>query len=125
MTGGGLIIPLLILLNSQPAQRDTTSDCSAARTTLQLDQCLQRTLAREEALLKRSEERVRRSLTDPAKAPFDSAAAVWRTYREQECKAVYSDYSGGSIAASQLAGCKIALSEARRNSLKRIYMTDK
>jgi uncharacterized protein YecT (DUF1311 family) len=125
MTGGALLIPFLISLNIQPIQRDTTYGCSSAHTTVQLEQCLQRNLAQEDTLLKRSETRVRRSLTEPAKAPFDSAAALWRVYRDQECKAVYSDYTGGSIAASQFAGCKIALSKARRSSLRLVYMADK
>lgn len=120
-----IIIPLLILLNTQAIQRDTTSDCSAARTTVDLEQCLKQRLATEEMLLKQSELRVMRSLTDPAKAPFDSAAASWRRYREQECRAVYSDYTGGSIAASEYAACKIDLSKARRTSLKMVYMIRK
>lgn len=120
-----MIAAMLVLLLGAPLQRDTTQACDAVHTTVQREDCLRSELTREEGLLRKEERRVRAALTRPALAEFDSSATSWRTYREHECKAVYRDYSGGSLAASELAGCQIELSKQRRLLLNRIYMVNK
>ena len=77
--------------------------------------------ATEERRLVAAEKKVRDQLPDSARTHFDSAAAVWRTYRERECKAVYRANSPGTIAASSLVGCQIELTKARRSLVIRIY----
>jgi uncharacterized protein YecT (DUF1311 family) len=97
------------------------NQCDKARTTVEMEQCLRQELAGEERGLAAAEKKVRDQLPDSARAPFDSAAAVWRTYRERECRAVYRANSSGTIAASSLVGCQIELTKTRRSLVIRIY----
>lgn len=95
-----------------------------ARTTVEMEQCLRQELTREERRLGAAEKNVRGQLADSTRAAFDSAAAVWRTYRDRECRAVYRAHSSGTIAASSLVGCQIELTKARRSLVIRIYGVD-
>ncbi len=120
-----MIFPMLLLLGAHPVQRDTMPGCTEVHTTVQREECLRNKLAREDKLLTKEESRVRASLTQPAAVAFDSAAKLWRVYRTQECKAVYTGYSDGSIAGSEFAGCEIELTKARRSALSRLYVAEK
>jgi uncharacterized protein YecT (DUF1311 family) len=99
--------------------------CSSARTTLDTEQCLKRELSADSAKLTTFEARVRKDLSPTTASAFDSAASLWRSYRDQECRGVYMANSGGSIAGSALLGCKIELTTARLAYLRKVYTTAK
>ena len=102
-----------------------SGQCKSTATTIQMEQCLKKELDVEEQRLTRVEKTVHDDLSAPNRSLFTTAAETWRTYRNQECNAVYAESADGSIAATALLGCKIELTKSRRSLLGRIYMIEK
>jgi uncharacterized protein YecT (DUF1311 family) len=99
--------------------------CKAARTTVEMEDCLQHEPRVDEGKLSTLETRVRGQLAQVALGSFDSAAIAWRSYRDRECKGVYLANSAGSIAAMSSVGCKLELTDGRLHLLGRLYVIDK
>jgi uncharacterized protein YecT (DUF1311 family) len=95
--------------------------CKEARTTVELNNCFQRELDKEEQRLNTREAQVRGWLGRTGSARFDSAATAWRDYRERECRSAYFSYDGGTMAGQALLQCKIDLSKSRRTFLGQLY----
>lgn len=108
-----------------PAPVQGAGACDKARTTAQIEACLQRELTQAERRLAGAESEVRRVLTGRALAGFDSASRAWRAYREAECRAAYDAAEGGSVAASSLLGCKVELTQARSRFVRKAFLPDK
>ena len=95
--------------------------CDAARTTVEMELCLQTKLKAQDSLLLSIETQVRARLPAAARGHFAKATARWKDYRAEECNAVYAESAGGSIAVSAMLGCKITLTKERVAALRQIY----
>jgi uncharacterized protein YecT (DUF1311 family) len=112
------LLSLAVALAVAPQE---ATPCKEARTTVELNNCFQRELDKEEHRLSSREAQVRGWLGKTGSARFDSAATVWRDYRERECRSAYYSYDGGTMAGQALLQCKIDLSRARRVFLGQLY----
>ena len=120
--------------------REKAGDCRDARTTLEINQCLDRevatTKANYEAFLGAPRALVARARNDepepagPSGKPatrtellagFDATAVQWERYREQQCQAAYDLYKSGTAAPSQAGFCELALRRSHMRELMVIY----
>jgi uncharacterized protein YecT (DUF1311 family) len=95
--------------------------CDAAGTTVAIEKCLQTKLATTNRQLLVVERSVHDRLQAGAQAAFDSAAAQWRRYRDDECRATYAEYRDGTIAPVVMLACEIDLATQRRRGLRPLY----
>jgi uncharacterized protein YecT (DUF1311 family) len=100
-------------------------DCPDAQTTLDIDQCLAGVQAKTKSNFD-SFYKDLRSFLDPASEAarqLDASQAQWEKYSSSACDAIDSFYSGGTIRASAVTGCRLQLMRSRMQDLDKLYET--
>lgn len=57
----------------------------------------------------------------PQHLPFDSAEETWRTYRDQSCTSMATQWEGGDQAPIAYANCRLTLTWNHMNELAALY----
>ncbi|HEY0776796.1 MAG TPA: lysozyme inhibitor LprI family protein [Gemmatirosa sp.] len=107
--------------STQPVARQARRCVQAAQTDDRIVACLKTEVADEESAVRVVEQRLRTAMPDTARGTFDAAARAWAAYRDAECQAVYSSYSGGRYNLMSLLSCRAALTVERRKTLQQVY----
>ncbi|MBT2323596.1 DUF1311 domain-containing protein [Variovorax paradoxus] len=120
-----LAAALLLLPGSVFAQ---AADPCRTRTSVEINQCAQQTLARRDKELDAAYQALLKTLTPEAKADnidyagtrrlLQQAQRSWVQFRENDCKAKYTRNAGGTIRDIVALGCQIEHTELRTKQLK-------
>jgi len=104
------------------------ADPCRTRTTVEINQCGQQTLARRDKELNAAYQALLKSLTPDGKADAVDYAATrkllqqaqrsWIQFRDSDCKAKYTLNAGGTIRDIAALGCQIEHTELRTKQLK-------
>jgi uncharacterized protein YecT (DUF1311 family) len=90
-------VVVAVLASQQPAPR---THWPSTQTTWQTEMCLERELAHEDSLLVDTERKVRLFVSAKDTAAFRGASALWRDYRDRECRTVNGVFSDGTMTST-------------------------
>ncbi|OUM03255.1 lysozyme inhibitor LprI family protein [Variovorax sp. JS1663] len=120
-----LAMALLLLPGTALAQSD---EPCRTRTTVEINQCAQQTLARRDRELNDAYQALLKSLAPAGKDdPVDYAATrrllqqaqrAWVQFRENDCRAKYMRSATGTVRDIAALGCQIAHTELRTRQLR-------
>jgi uncharacterized protein YecT (DUF1311 family) len=119
------VVAAVAMVDSQVA-RAGASNCDGA-TTLEIGSCMKDQQAKNERELNVVYSRVMKLLSQPdtneiqnaeTKRALVAAQRAWVTFRKQDCDALYSYYSDGTIRSLKFQGCMISRTESRIKELK-------
>ncbi len=120
------------LLSQDP---EPALDCDKAMTTLDVNACMAKDLATEEAQMERYLEAARTraaaidasSVSDwertQAATYLKNGQTAWEAYAAIVCDGVYDQWKGGTIRNAMYLGCKIEMTRERPRVIWRDYLT--
>lgn len=91
---------------------------SKPRTTVQIEGCAERRVLTLDKRIDSLNLRVFAKLGKPGRTAFTAATAAWVSYRNQDCTAQSSIYSGGSIQPVAYANCLVSIDGSHVAELK-------
>src|SRR5687767_7613456 len=97
--------------------------CDSPRT-VDMEKCLNRSLAQAEADLQHYLARVRNKLIGEDLAAFEAAQKAWLVFVEADCRAVYEHYILTPIRVVHFVGCKLGHTNDRVCHLASVYFPD-
>lgn len=117
-----ILLPVLTAGGAVEArEQDTTaSDCAAAETTLEINDCLGAQVERSQARLERYLQAAEDRYADgqPAvRLGIESSQKAFEAYRAIECSTVYEDWKEGTIRNAMALGCTLRLNDARTRTV--------
>ncbi|UFH49374.1 lysozyme inhibitor LprI family protein [Pseudomonas sp. KNUC1026] len=123
-----LIRPALsaILLASACSAAQAAQDCSGAVSTVDMQECAQKSLKAADADLNMSYQKLLKRLSGSSAPGEDNAASrrklinaqkAWIAFRDADCDAQYQAHIGGTLRGLVLLGCKQQHTEQRTKEL--------
>ncbi|MGJ7507112.1 lysozyme inhibitor LprI family protein [Variovorax sp. GT1P44] len=120
-------IAALVVLASNAAFAQADA-CKAPKTTVEINDCAQQTLARKDKELNAAYQALVKSLAGTDKSDATDyegtkklllqAQRAWVQFRDNDCNAKYTFYAGGTIRDITALTCKIEHTEQRTKELK-------
>ena len=127
-----IVVALVVFAGGQAAAQAQPQDCSQAASNVEMGECLQRELKREDAALNRIYQEALRSTRDndsmPAAERRKWEAAVrdsqrkWIAFRDADCKALpFFEFYGGSGVGVASLSCLVEKTKTRTRDLTERY----
>ncbi|WP_076997394.1 lysozyme inhibitor LprI family protein [Variovorax sp. KK3] len=123
----GLALLLLLFLLPDTVFAQSEEPCRT-RTTVEINQCAQQTLARRDRELNDAYQSLLKSLSPHGKEDavdyagtrrlLQQAQRAWMQFRDSDCRAKYLRSAGGSVRDIAALGCQIAHTELRTRQLR-------
>lgn len=103
------------------ARAQSTTNCDAATTNLEIRQCLNREAAKADTALTEVADSIAQSIDSAAATQLLQAQTAWTRYRKLQCAAVAAVYGEGTMAPVATLQCMLALTEQRLQFLRDVY----
>lgn len=111
----GQVLLLILQVAFSPPQ------CEEARSTVEMEECLERELSSLDTRLRERIEKIAERMSPRQRVLFDRAQRGWVLFRDLQCESEAAQYEGGSIAGVATLQCHVHRSRTRLEELASLY----